>query len=152
MSKSQPPPTDPIRPADAEVAARFPCLLAPGASQVIRPWTDRLEAREADELADLLGLLHATSRRIAMAATRELPSEAEPLIGALTVRAWSLGVSATAARLGTLAREAAAGSGYARQVEQAARQQMKARYHEDPARIRRDGIDLLAGTLLDAAL
>ena len=135
-----------IDPDDALAAQRLPCRLAPNMTEVLAPWTDQLPAQEVAVLADLATTIRVCSHRIAMLATRSLPTTDDALIGALTLRVWSLGVADTADRL---ASELCSRARSADETgTEAGRAQLRERYASDPARIRRDGLDLLAGALL----
>lgn len=139
-------PTDPIDPADAQAAAELPCRFAPKMTQVLAPWIDQLPAHDIAVLADLATTLSICSKRIAMLATRSLPSGDSALIGALTLRLWTLGVADTTHQLsGELVSRAASADASAIEDGQA---QLRERYASDPARVRRDALDLLAGSLL----
>lgn len=132
--------------ADVEAAGMLPCVLAPEATGVADPWVDELAVEVAADLAVLLRLLHASSRQVGALTTRTLPAADEPLVGGLTVRLWSLGVADTAGRLADALARRTAGTdpaGYA-----AVQRRLQERYAEDPGRFRRDGLDVLVGSLL----
>lgn len=139
-------PACPTAPEDVGAAGHLPCCLAPSMAELLAPWIGQLPGEAAADLADLANVMQICSRRIAINTARELPHDDDALIAALTLRLWSLGVADTTARLTTELQRHAAQVDAA--THDAAAQQLGRRYATDPARIRRDGIDLVAGSLL----
>ena len=125
------------------VEREVPCWLA--SVQVLEPWTRQLTPDETSEVASITPVLRQMAGRLIEIASR-LPEDDEGLVSALVIRAWASGVTATSAQLSELLHEAAEASGAA--TVEAASALVRARYADDPVRARRDGLDLLAGSLI----
>lgn len=133
--------------ADAATAMLFPALLTDRTAMVFGPWISSRDTRSRHDLNQALALLAAAGQALVLSATDDLPVDDDRLIGALTLRAWSLGVWGSATRM-LEAVEAGTDSDAVAEADAAAAKVLMARYEDDPKQFRRDGLDLLAGSLL----
>ena len=127
------------------VEREVPCWLA--SVQILEPWTRQLTPHETSEVDSIATVLRQMAGRLIEISSR-LPEDDEGLVSALIIRAWASGVTGTSTQLSALVHEAAAASKAA--TIDAASTLVRTRYAEDPVRARRDGLDLLAGSLLTA--
>ena len=125
------------------IARQVPAWLVSDA--VLAPWTTQLTDHETAEVASIATVLRKLTGRLTVLASR-LPADDEALLAALLARTWADGVAATATRLLDLVQHTAEQT--ADTTTRTAAATLQARYAQDPVRARRDGLDLLAGSLL----
>ncbi len=140
------PDRDELHAEDARAAGQLPCLLPDASDAVFAVFLAGLSGDARHQLNTMATAMAVLGERLVVLTLVELPDEGDALVSALALRSWLLGVTASSQLLASMTDD---GSTYANETRAAAKRRLKARYERDPRTARADGLDVVAGGLLD---